>query len=773
MDEAPHLRSVETGPSNADPVELPRQLEPVRRQVIDRLAQFLAQMLDQADDRLFDMAEKAPEEEQNHYFDTMRELRLQRSGLETGFRQELENRFRALASQGQARSQQDGEQDSVVGREVDIDNLRLVEEEQLETDVALENMARRARDQCDESLRLFNYRVEYLYDHRFDVDQQLSPLDPLQVAGCFQANMGSMDLNVQDRLVLMKLFERGVLVELPTVVDEANQALVRAGVLPDVKKAPVKAGEEREAAAPGRDEDPESASPSGENDKEPVFGMLQNLLGDMRQSGGDGAQGGGSSDALAARVGPSPENIAVMHEGVPYVNGTPAEPDAVIQVPSDDLNGMLGRLQQLEQQLQATDGKVDELNVKQELSGLLEQEYGKESLHALEESDDDAINLVAMLFDFILDDEALPAEVRALIGRLQIPLLKVAIADKTFFNNEEHPARELLNLLARAGSQWSPEQGLDDELYQRIEQVVHRVLNEFDTDSGLFQELLRSMESFLHQQENRRERVEERVREQEEGRARAAEAQQHVEAIIHKRMAGRDLPEVVVRIIREAWEQVLYLTWIREGEESDLWQKRLRMLDALVWSVLPHRDEQALKKLKDLSPKLLSGLKNGLEAVNHDPVEARKLLVGLRDEHRRLLRGLEVERVHVDDEAPPEEEDEAVEEESLPADHPRVKEAEQLQPGQWLEIGLGEGARRCKLAANIRHGEKLVFINRRGLKVVEHSAHSLGLALEQGVARLIDQGALFDRALESVIGDLRREQEKQSDEHEHDEAGQC
>lgn len=767
MDKAPHLQSVDNPRSNSAPAELPRQLEPVRRQVIDRLTKSLAQMLDQADDRLFDMAENAPDAEQSRYFDTMRELRLQRSGLENGFRQELENRFHALALRDQAVKQENSGQHSVVDQEVDIEHLGLVEEEQLEADVALENMGRRTRGECDTALRLFNHRVEHLYESRFDVDQQLSPLDPLQVAGCFQANLGNMELNVQDRLVLMKLFERGVLVELPAVVDEANQALVRAGVLPDMKKPPVKDGEEPESAPPpDQEEDPEPAPAAGEDEKEPVFGMLQNLLGNMRQPGGEGGEGG-PSDALAAKVGPSPENIAVMHDGVPYVNGTPAEPDAVIQVPSQDLNSMLGRLQQLEQQLQQTDGKLEELNVKQELSGLLEQEYGKESLHALEESDDDAINLVAMLFDFILDDDALPAEVRALIGRLQIPLLKVAIADKSFFNNEEHPARQLLNLLARAGSQWSPEQGLNDELYQSIEEAVHRILNEFDTDSGLFQELLRSMESFLEQQEHRRERVEERVREQEEGKARAAEAQQRVEEIIRKRMAGRDLPEVVVRIIRDAWEQVLYLTWIREGEDSDLWKKRLRMLDALVWSVLPHRDEQALKKLKDLSPKLLSGLKHGLEAVNHDPVEARKLLIGLRDEHRRLLRGLEVERVHVDED-PEAEVDQAVEQEALPDDHPRVKEAEQLQPGQWLEIGLGEGARRCKLAANIRHGEKLVFINRRGLKVVEHTARSLGLALEQGVARLIDQGALFDRALESVIGDLRREQDKQHEAHEHE-----
>jgi hypothetical protein len=757
MEKAPHLRPVRDGEKGVESAQLPRQLEPVRRLVVDRFADYLAGMLDRADDRLFDMAENASDAEQARYFDTMRELRLQRSGIESGFRQEMENRFRALAVLDSADREAES---SVTDQEVDIEHLSLVDEDELEADVALENMGRRARGECHEALGLFNYRVEYLFESRFEVTEKNSPLDPLQVAGCFQANLGKLELNMQDRLILMKLFERGVLVELPGVVDEANTSLIRAGVLPDMKKPPRRPEAESEAEPPPEEDDPvPGQADQGNEENPPVFGMLQNLLSGMRGGAGGDGSSNGPSNALAQRVGPTPENIAVMHEGVPYVNGTPAEPDAVIPVPSQDLNSMLNRLQSLEQQLRETDGKLEDLNVKQELSGLLQEEYGKESVHALEESDDDAINLVAMLFDFILDDDALPAEVRALIGRLQIPLLRVAIADKTFFNDDQHPARELLNLLARAGSQWSPEQGMNDELYKSIEESVYRILNEFDTDAGLFKELLRGMEQFLDQQEHRRNRVEERVREQEEGKAQAAEAEQRVEEIVQKRMAGRDLPEVVVRIIRDAWQQVLYLTWIREGEDSDLWKKRLRMLDALVWSVLPHRDEQNLKKLKDLSPKLLSGLKHGLEAVNHDPVETRKLLVTLRDEHRNLLRGLEIQRVHV--EAPREDQSEEVgQAEALPADHPRVKEAAELQPGQWLEIGLGEGARRCKLAANIRHGDKLVFINRRGLKVVEHTAQSLGLALEQGVARLIDQGALFDRALESVIGDLRREQEK-------------
>lgn len=760
MEEVSHSHSAK-GAGGGQVPDLPRQLEPVRRQTLERLNRALATMLDQADDRLFDMAEGASEEDRDRYFETMRQLRLQRSGLESGFKQELEKLFRVLATKGR----QGDDEESLVDQEVDIDSLALVEDDEVEADVALENMARRARSDCEEDLRLFNHRVEYLYESRLEVNERTSPLDPRQIAGCFQKNLQKMELNLQDRLVLMKLFERSVLAELATLVANANRELSLAGVLPDLKKAPVKPGREPKSQRP---ETPESepdveSMPQGDgqdgaedSDNPPVFGMLRNLLGEMRGPGG-GAPG------VPPVGGPTPENIAVMHDGVPYVNGVPASKDDVQEVPSDDLMSMLSRMQQLEQQLKQTEGKLEELNVKQELSGLLEEQYGKKSVHALEEADDDVINLVAMLFDFILEDESLPAEVRALIGRLQIPLLKVAIADKTFFNDDSHPARELLNLLARAGSQWSPEQGLQDDLYRSIEESVYRILNDFDTDASLFRELLQSMESSLEEQEQRRDRVEERVREQEEGKARADEAQRRVREFIDKRLAGRDLPEAVVHIARGAWEQVLYLTWLREGEDSELWKKRARVLDALVWSVLPHEDAQSLIKLKSLSPKLLSSLKQGLEAVNHDAMDTRQLLLDLRHEHQQILTGEHIDRIHIETADDPDE----VSKDALPADHPCVKQAMELQPGQWLEIGLGEGARRCKLAANIRGGSKLIFINRRGLKVVEHDAQSLGMALDQGVARLIDEGALFDRALEAVIGDLRRQQGEHSASAEH------
>ena len=79
-----------------------------------------------------------------------------------------------------------------------------------------------------------------------------------------------------------------------------------------------------------------------------------------------------------------------------------------------------------------------------------------------------------------------------------------------------------------------------------------------------------------------------------------------------------------------------------------------------------------------------------------------------------------------------------------------------MKSGTWIDIGSGEGSKRLRLAANVRHGSKLVFINARGIREAEYSGMALALAVEAGEIRVVDGSPLFDRALESVIGDLRR-----------------
>ncbi|MBF5056190.1 hypothetical protein Y5W_01484 [Alcanivorax sp. 521-1] len=729
---------------------LPRPLEQVRLHVHGRVGELLSDMLDGADDTLFDLAEKETDSERDRYFDAMRELRIQRAGIEAGFRQAVDNLF-----QSTGREPEEAER---VSDRVDAENLSLVKHDELEISVALDNLARRSRRGCDEALGVFRHRLEYLFEGQHPITDKTNPLEPRNLAACFAGCLERLQLDIRARLIVLKLFERVVMDETGALVTEANQILADAGVLPDLKSVPV--GRPRVTGT--RSSSVEGASPAGESrpveggmpqgaGNDQMFGLLQELLTTLRGLGGAVPAG---PAAGAPPAGPAPSSgMAVMHNGVPYMDGAPLAADARVEsLSSRDLFGMLTRLQRLEQALEGPEH--GERNVREELSDLLDSEHG-EAIHALEQADDDVINLVSMLFDFILDDDGLPSEIKALIGRLQIPLLKVAIADKTFFSNESHDARLLLNTLARAGSQWDPQQGRDDELFQRIDAAVHAIIDDYDEDADLFRALLDDFEGYFSAQHARAERVAERVREAEEGKARAELAGEAVQAYIDARLAGRAVPDVVVRLLRQGWQQVLYLTWLRDGEGSDTWRRQAKVVDALIWSVLPHRDQATLEKLRDLSPKLRRALEHGLESIEYDAAERRALLDDLARVHETLLEGLDTERVTVPKAPEPAPEQDAARA-LLPDDHDEVRRARQLRAGQWLELGEGEDAQRVKLAANLRDGAKLVFINRRGIKVREYEARELGTALEAGEVRLIEDGALFDRALEAVIGDLRR-----------------
>src|SRR5262249_21298317 len=92
------------------------------------------------------------------------------------------------------------------------------------------------------------------------------------------------------------------------------------------------------------------------------------------------------------------------------------------------------------------------------------------------------IDIVAMLFDYIFDDRHIPATVKAVLGRLQIPTLKVALLDKTFFSSKAPPARQLLDRLAQAAFGLDESQPAGGATLVMIEKVVGRVLDEFDSD---------------------------------------------------------------------------------------------------------------------------------------------------------------------------------------------------------------------------------------------------------------------------------------------------
>ncbi|MBB2495437.1 DUF1631 domain-containing protein [Aquipseudomonas ullengensis] len=768
-----HLNKVAPEQSPASPAgRLPVALIQVRDKAAQQLKQALQALFDNADDTLFEMADRANSNaEQNAFFEAMRDLRLKRKSIERGFLQKVFESFATLNQYEIGKPPQLAP--------VSFDSLSLVQDDVLEESVALDAMVARVMSRDGMALGHLTTRLNAMITQK--LDDKSNPLGPRMLCERFLDACAGLGVEIRVKLIILKLFEKYVLADLDQLYAASNQQLVEAGVLPELKSAPP--ARRQAPAQPGtgraaRDQAAEvvqgESAGYGSAGEQEVFGVLQELLSHVRGSG-----------AAPRRQMPA---------------------DA-LPISSNDLMRLLSHLQQ------RLPGEIapeqDDYNLRSQLEQLLTRASAKSGKsRVVGEVDEDVINLVAMLFEFILDDRTLPDSLKALIGRLQIPMLKVAVLDKTFFSRGSHPARRLLNEIASAALGWSGQGDAQrDVLYQRIEQVVQRLLNDFSDDPAIFSDVLAEFLAYTGDERRRSELLEQRTRDAEEGRAKADQARQQVEQALNARLLGKTLPEVVVRLLQEGWSKVLQLTCLKHGVESDDWQAALAVMDDLVWSVEPHESPEDRLRLLELVPSLLKSLRDGLASAAIDPFVTSEFFSQLESVHvqafQRFKRSLP--------EVQPEPEPEAVEgatadegvaaelsgmpmldlpsidldpvveppamvevveeiillapgetrqqepEASLPDDDEALGQVDSLRVGSWVEIQEDEEHKlRCKLAAIIKPTGKFIFVNRTGMKVQEKTRMGLAVEFRRGAIRMLDDALLFDRALESVIGNLRK-----------------
>lgn len=691
---------------------LPVVLLQVRDKAAQQLQQGLQELFDNADDTLFEMADKARSNADHHiFFEAMRDLRLKRKNFERVF---MEHLFAAFAHLGHS-----GRGELHLVPVVSYDAVPGTSRDELEKAVALEAMLGRVRHRDGLALGQLTARLSAVLGKH--LDDRENPLGPALLCECFLRAGRSLGVEIRVKLIMLKLFEKYVLSDADQLYGEANQLLVATGVLPQLKAVPSRRpGGRAERERQHEDRQPMADSPLDENGQQ-AFAALQALLVVVR-----------------GRVAPTLE--------------ASAEPQPIA---SRDLLRLLSHLQQYVPEPEVEDD-FDLRNHLEQLLTRVSVKSGKSRV--VEDADEDVINLVALLFEFILKDTAVPDAFKALIARLQVPLLKVAVQDKSLFSRASHPARRLLNEIASAAMGWSPSDDyLRDSLYLRIEQVVQRLLNEFVEDPAIFSQLLAEFSAFTAEERRRCELLEQHTRDAEEGRMRTDAARQRVADVLNRRLLGKTLPQAVVQFLQQAWSQVLLLASLKHGEQSVQWQAGLRTMDELIWSVGLQKDTEAGRHLLEQLPGLLKALRDGLTSAAFDPFSTREFFVRLQAMHVQAPDGeglealIEVREPFVLDSGLPDAVD------SLPGDDPDLLKARQLQVGRWFEFQESEALTvRCKLMAIVAPANTYVFVSRMGLKVLEKSAGQLAMALKTGTLRSLDEGLLFERALACVIDNLRQ-----------------
>ena len=243
------------------------------------------------------------------------------------------------------------------------------------------------------------------------------------------------------------------------------------------------------------------------------------------------------------------------------------------------------------------------------------------------------LDIVALLFDYILDDPAVPDPIKALLGRLQIPMLKVATLDKSVFSRKTHPARRLLDTMAGAAIGWSEGSAGGEALYRTIEHTVQRVLEEFDTDIALFEDLLDEFQAFLDRDTAEADARANRAANSLKTRERIVHAKFEVDAALKVVFRGRQVRAFVKDFVLDYWRQLMIVTFIEHGRDSETFAAQLELAERLVASVQPAASADERKQLTALLPALIGGLKKGMAELEMPPAKASEFLAMLASVH--------------------------------------------------------------------------------------------------------------------------------------------
>jgi hypothetical protein len=484
-----------------------------------------------------------------------------------------------------------------------------VENDELEVSLAVANMVTKARGLYEEELYALDRRIGHLVGEP-ELEGARNPFAPETICEAFRQATGALDTALTVQLLILKLFDRHVIADLEGLYQALNQHLATRNVLPSIQRPglgrPVVRSARAAAAAHGRAASPNGAPAPLEPD---VVALIQELAAATRPGSSLSFSGTGGAVSLPRMVGAL--NVLQSGQGLSGVEGY--EGLEVVQLDP----GLLS---------------AGTVNVLRELrSGGFTR--------GMDQLDDLMLEVVTLLFDYVLDDKAIPAALKALIGRLQIPLLKVAILDKALFARKNHPARRLLNTLAGAAVGWDEARDCNDELYRAIEGVVQRVLNDFDQNVELFGELLAEFEGFLAGQEQRAQQRAELSVKILQGRERLDLAKASADAEVQRCLALGRIPGAVREFVDRHWRNLLVVTHNREGESSELWEQRVRMLETLVWSVLPKHSPAERRELLAALPAFVRSLNETVRTLSVPEDERERFVAALARCQAAALKG--------------------------------------------------------------------------------------------------------------------------------------
>jgi hypothetical protein len=359
------------------------------------------------------------------------------------------------------------------------------------------------------------------------------------------------------------------------------------------------------------------------------------------------------------------------------------------------------------------------------------------------------IDVIALLFDYIFRDPSIPESLRSMFERLQVPTLKSALLDRTFFSDKKHPTRRLLDHLAAAAIGATGDEGYRAGFELVAAGVIDEVCQSFKVDVGVFASADAKLQEFIEAEQRKAAAL----LDGDVAAALVAEEAEadrsQVRALIRDKLTGIKVPFEVRGFAETIWVDYLTLVREREGADSEGWHGGVKTLDDLLWSIAAKERNAQKSRLTKMVPNLVRCLRSGGAAVQVRDDRMQPFLEAVYKLHIAAIR--------------PKAEQPALElTDPETANVPTLTKITNVHDfvgemvvGTWLSFDDEGRIVNARLSWISPLRTKYIFTTRSRGHALAVSPEELAWQLRDGTARLIVEPVpLFDRAVSSALDEL-------------------
>ena len=417
----------------------------------------------------------------------------------------------------------------------------------------------------------------------------------------------------------------------------------------------------------------------------------------------------------------------------------------------DEIIGALTSIQAHPEFAEPGELRFDADAVKQAVMAAIARSSGGIVTKRMNQIAEKTIDFIELVFDAIIEDADISDTIKALLLRLQIPVIKASMLDQEFFIYDTHPARVLLDRIAEVGMGVTDH---SDEIYIRLDKIVNQLISEYELDTETFQNALDKVNDYVRERDEAAKQREEEAQKQ----ALREHARNSVLKSLRNITAGKTLPEDVHTLVLKRWPTLLFNHYLENGKENDGWVALVEVLRDVIESVQPFQSAEDYAYLLAEKDKLLERVTGYLSKTYKSKKDVEDVVSGLVRTYDEMIADANFQQEEIQhaektvSETPREKEPIPPE----PAHIPKTRLPSNVMPGMWFQIttGAGKPTRRCKLSVIIVEDEKLVFVTHDGEVVSEKGFEEFARELDRGTSKVIMGHSVFDYALNSVITKL-------------------